>query len=65
MIIIISCVTKAPACHHILHVNHWHCLWEIPPIIGVKSYTEIKFVDSLWISFIEVELFHSIPTRRY
>ena len=20
-----------------LHANHWHCLWEIPPIIAVKS----------------------------
>ena len=36
---VMSCVsiTKASACHHILHGNHWHLLWEIPPIIVLKS----------------------------
>ena len=34
---VISCVTKASACHHTLHANHWHCLWKIPPIVAVKS----------------------------
>ena len=34
---VISCVTKASACHHTLHANHWHCLWKFPPIIAVKS----------------------------
>ena len=33
---VISCVTKASACHHILHANHWHRLLEILAIIGVK-----------------------------
>ena len=28
---------KASACHHVLHTNHWHYLWKIPPIIAVKS----------------------------
>ena len=34
---VISCVTKPSACHHTLHANHWHCLWNISPIIAVKS----------------------------
>ena len=34
---VISCVTKASACHHTLHANHCHYLWKIPPIIAVKS----------------------------
>ena len=34
---IISCVTKASACHRTLHPNHWHRLWEILAIIDVKS----------------------------
>ena len=34
---VISCVTKASACHHTLHADHWHCLWKIAPIIAVKS----------------------------
>ena len=32
-----SCVTKASACHHTLQANHWHRLWEILGIIGVKN----------------------------
>ena len=34
---VFSCVTKASSCHHTLNANHWHCLWGIPSIIGVKS----------------------------
>ena len=34
---VITCVTKASACHYTLYANHWHPLREIPPIIGVKS----------------------------
>ena len=33
----ISCVTRASACHHTLNDNHWHHLFKIPAIIGVKS----------------------------
>ena len=33
---VISCVTKASACHHTLHANHWHCLRKIPPMIADK-----------------------------
>ena len=33
----ISCVTRASACHRTLNGNHWHCLLEIPAIIGVTS----------------------------
>ena len=55
---VISCVTKASACHHTLHGNHWRCLWKIPPIIAVKATSQLslKFSDSLWICFIVVEL---------
>ena len=34
---VISCATKASACHHTLNVDHWHRLWEIPANTGVKS----------------------------
>ena len=34
---VISFVTKASACHHTFHANHWHCCWKVPPIIAVKS----------------------------
>ena len=30
-------ITKASTCDHTLNANHWHCLWEIPAINGVKS----------------------------
>ena len=33
----VKCVTKASACHHTLHANHWHCLWKFPRIVAVKS----------------------------
>ena len=32
---VIAWVTNA--CHLILNANHWHCLWDIPAIIGIKS----------------------------
>ena len=32
-----SSARNTGACHHTLPANHWHCLWEIPPIIAVKS----------------------------
>ena len=31
---VISCLTKASACHNTLHANHWHCLLKI---IAVKN----------------------------
>ena len=34
---VISCATKATACHHTLNANHWHRLWEIPAITGAKT----------------------------
>ena len=34
---VISYVTKTSTCHHTLHTNHWHCLWETPPITANKS----------------------------
>ena len=50
---VISCVTKASACHHTLHANHWHCLWNISPIIAVKtnvttSIKVLRFVVNLF-----------------
>ena len=51
---VISCVTKASACHHTLHANHWHCLWKIPPITAVKSNVS-TFIKVIWLV---VNIFH-------
>ena len=56
---VISRVTQASACHHTVHANHWHRLWEIPPIIAVKSNAKIvnlvfRFVVSMFHCFIVV-----------
>ena len=42
---LILCVTKTSACHHTFHANQWHGLWEIPPVIVVKS--NIPFVNKV------------------
>ena len=49
---------KASACHHTLHANHWHCLWNISPIIAVKSNvtTSIKVLRFVVNMFIVVGL---------
>ena len=56
---VILCVTKASACHHTLHPNHWHCLWKIPPNIAVESNitTFIKVLRFIVNVFIVVGLF--------
>ena len=57
---VISCVTKASACHHIIHANHRHCLWKIPLIIAIQSNVTtfikvLRFVVNMfycgWVTF--------------
>ena len=47
-----SRVTRPSACHHTLNGNHWHCLLEIPAIIGVTS--NIKTFNYVSRSFVNM-----------
>ena len=59
---IISCVTKASACHYILHANHWYCLWKIHTITDVKSnvttFIQVNIFVVIWLIVVGLLLPH-------